>query len=155
MPPIDEFMPDGLLPDLDAPLTRSNPVDQEIKATDVPHGSAWQGFRFPGNVVEDSRIPVGTVALVNNDCHMLLRSPDGRTVEFDVRDVMLSVDPVRAMSERIILKAGEFGTGSIKGTLQLTSDAETQMRFRHMFGFTEEPNPVAAPEEDLFEDRTW
>jgi hypothetical protein len=155
---VSEFLPDGIPSDPDAPLTRTdlNPIEIEEAPTasfDPRTGTTYQGFRFPGNVVQDPRIPAGTIALVNNNCHMVLMAPDGRTVECDIRDVMLSPDPTRAMGERIALKAGEFGTGSIRGTLQMSPEAHR--RLMQTFGFTEDPKPAIAPEEDLFEDRTW
>ncbi len=155
---VSEFLPDGLPPDPDAPLTRTdlNPIEIEEAPSvsfDPRTGTTYQGFRFPGNVVQDPHIPPGTIALVNNNCHMVLMAPDGRTVECDIRDVMLSPDPTRAMGERIALKAGEFGTGSIRGTRQMSPEAHR--RLMQTFGFTDEPKPAIAPEEDLFEDRTW
>lgn len=123
------------------------------EAFDPRTGTTYHGFRFPGNVVQDPRIPVGTIAMLNSNCHMVLMAPDGRTVECDVRDVMLSVDPARAMSERIALKAGEFGSGTIRGTMQMSP--ESHKGLMRAFGFTDQPKPVIVPEEDLFEDRTW
>ena len=44
------------------------------EAFDLRTGTTYHGFRFPGNVVQDPRIPVGTIAMINSNCHMVLLS---------------------------------------------------------------------------------
>jgi len=53
----------------------------------------------------------------------------------------------------VALKAGEFSSGTIRGTMQMSP--ESHKGLMRAFGFTDEPKPVIVPEEDLFEDRTW
>ena len=124
------------------------------EAFDPRTGTTHHGFRFPRNVVQDSRIPVGTIAMLNSNGHMVFMAPDGRTVEFDVRDVMLHVDPARTMSDLMALKAAEFGSSTIRGTMQVYPESHKELM--RAFGFTDKTKPVIVLEDDMFfEDRTW